>query len=216
MEAGAGQQGSRRDQRSWDRRDGEASVTTTQLCAGLEGLLREGGNSKGLARTGSVDTPPDAGHPTEAMAARHDRISRASGKRCKAGCCADGGRQYAPLVAQQRHTAERSPRSKLGRSTGHPPSLLTSTPRTAGCGPACPLVWQGRRGDSPPYADRVLKLAGQPIRVADPTPMRTTRIHHANTEMYPELRLTPATVARPIPMTTRHQMVMMSMELARA
>jgi hypothetical protein len=56
-------------------------------------------------------------------------------------------------VAQQRHTAERSPRSKLGRPTRHTPALLTSTPRTAGCGPACPVVWQGRRGDSPPYAD---------------------------------------------------------------
>src|SRR4029077_4669952 len=25
--------------------------------------------------------------------------------------------------------------------------------RTAVCGPACTVVWQGRRGDSPPYAD---------------------------------------------------------------
>ena len=25
--------------------------------------------------------------------------------------------------------------------------------RTAGCGPACPVVWQGRRGDPSPYAD---------------------------------------------------------------
>jgi hypothetical protein len=56
-----------------------------------------------------MDTPPDAGHPTQAMAARHDRVSGASGKGCKAGCCADGGRQYAPPVAQQRHTAESFP-----------------------------------------------------------------------------------------------------------
>jgi hypothetical protein len=27
------------------------------------------------------------------------------------------------------------------------------THRTAGCGPACPVVWEGRRGDSPPYPD---------------------------------------------------------------
>ncbi len=26
--------------------------------------------------------------------------------------------------------------------------------RTAGCGPACPVVWQGRAGDRAPYADR--------------------------------------------------------------
>ena len=30
---------------------------------------------------------------------------------------------------------------------------MTSTSRTAGCGPACPVVWQGWRGNSPPYAD---------------------------------------------------------------
>jgi len=27
------------------------------------------------------------------------------------------------------------------------------TRRTAGCGPACPVVWQGRAGDRSPYAD---------------------------------------------------------------
>ena len=31
---------------------------------------------------------------------------------------------------------------------------------TAGCGPAYPVVWQGRRGDSPPYAD-TFSLTGE-------------------------------------------------------
>ena len=31
--------------------------------------------------------------------------------------------------------------------------FIAQSNRTAGCGPACPVVWQGRRGDSPPYAD---------------------------------------------------------------
>ena len=37
------------------------------------------------------------------------------------------------------------------------PHLLTdsSTRRTAVCGPACTVVWQGRTGDRPPYADCV-------------------------------------------------------------
>jgi hypothetical protein len=35
----------------------------------------------------------------------------------------------------------------------------SSIRRTAGCGPACPVVWQGRRGDSPPYADFCLLLS---------------------------------------------------------
>jgi hypothetical protein len=31
---------------------------------------------------------------------------------------------------------------------------VTSTDRTAGCGPACPVVWQGKTGDARlPYAD---------------------------------------------------------------
>jgi hypothetical protein len=32
---------------------------------------------------------------------------------------------------------------------------LTSTSRTAGCGPACPVVWQGRAVYRSPYADLV-------------------------------------------------------------
>jgi len=42
----------------------------------------------------------------------------------------------------------------MGRRTGNPSSLLTSTSRTAGCGPACPVVWEGRAGDCSPYPDR--------------------------------------------------------------
>ena len=36
------------------------------------------------------------------------------------------------------------------------PRLVASirlTRRTAGCGPACPVVWQGRAGNRAPYAD---------------------------------------------------------------
>jgi hypothetical protein len=31
--------------------------------------------------------------------------------------------------------------------------MVSLTRRTAGCGPACPVVWQGRVGDHFPYAD---------------------------------------------------------------
>ena len=42
----------------------------------------------------------------------------------------------------------------LIRSGFHGCSLVhSSIHRTAGCGPACPVVWQGRTGDRPPYAD---------------------------------------------------------------
>jgi hypothetical protein len=70
-----------------------------------------------------------------------------------------GGGKLPSSMAKQRTGAAYGSRYKLGRSVRNPASLLTSTSRTAGCGPACPVVWQGRRGDSPPYADAV-KLSG--------------------------------------------------------
>ena len=45
------------------------------LCAGLEGLLPAGGYSRSLERSGPMDTPPGAGHPTQAMDTRHDNLS---------------------------------------------------------------------------------------------------------------------------------------------
>ncbi|MGA8437906.1 MAG: hypothetical protein WB762_00880, partial [Candidatus Sulfotelmatobacter sp.] len=42
----------------------------------------------------------------------------------------------------------------LPRSGFHPWSCgLSLIRRTAVCGPACTVVWQGRRGDPSPYAD---------------------------------------------------------------
>src|SRR6266404_5296347 len=43
------------------------------------------------------------------------------------------------------------------RPWSYGPSLIR---RTAVCGPACTVVGQGRRGDSPPYADLGLTFAG--------------------------------------------------------
>ena len=101
-----------------------------------------------------MDTPSDASHPTEAMAAWQDRISRTNGTRGKSRRCVHGGGKLPPSVAEQWTGAECGSRYKLGRSTENPETLLTSTSRTAGCGPACPVVWQGRAGDCSPYADR--------------------------------------------------------------
>jgi hypothetical protein len=56
----------------------------------------------------------------------------------------------------------------LGSDEGRCPRLQawstgkTSTSRTAGCGPAYPLVWEGRAGNCSPYPDclaRVMKRA---------------------------------------------------------
>jgi len=44
--------------------------------------------------------------------------------------------------------------SPCGERRLEPPALpRVQSYGTAVCGPACTVVWQGRRGDSPPYAD---------------------------------------------------------------
>src|SRR6266536_3155223 len=48
----------------------------------------------------------------------------------------------------------------MGRRTRNPPPLLTSTSRTARCGPACRVVWEGRAGDCSPYPDWQIPLTG--------------------------------------------------------
>jgi hypothetical protein len=35
--------------------------------------------------------------------------------------------------------------------------MASSTRRTAGCGPACPVVWEGRTGNRLPYPDWVAR-----------------------------------------------------------
>ena len=42
---------------------------------------------------------------------------------------------------------------RLARTSSVVRSSLAQSIRTAGCGPACPVVWQGRAGDRSPYAD---------------------------------------------------------------
>jgi len=89
-----------------------------------------------------MDTPSDASHPTEAMAAWQDRISRTSGTRGKSRRCVHGGGKLPSSVAKQWTGAECGSRYKLGRSTENPETLLTSTSRTPD---ADPLVrWCGR------------------------------------------------------------------------
>jgi hypothetical protein len=46
--------------------------------------------------------------------------------------------------------------------------MVSSTRRTAGCGPACPVVWQGRVGDHFPYADWEKSLVRVELFVASP------------------------------------------------
>jgi RNA-directed DNA polymerase len=66
-----------------------------------------------------------------------------------------GRRKHPPMVEELRHgDPHRLPHPLLRRAGSPPTRRVTSTLRTAGCGPACPVVWQGSRGiSSGPYAD---------------------------------------------------------------
>ena len=85
---------------------------------------------------------------------------RRTGKRCNAGV----GLKLAAQTALSRHGPWRLANSPALQgafpvayfdSLGLPRLLryCTLTNRTAVCGPACTVVWQGRTGDRPPYAD---------------------------------------------------------------
>src|SRR5690606_20114863 len=68
-----------------------------------------------------------------------------------------GGGQWPALVEKLRDAHQRGLSHPLLRRAGGPPARrVTSTLRTARCGPACRVVWQGSRGiTSGPYADWV-------------------------------------------------------------
>ena len=86
--------------------------------------------------------------PKRRLEARTDRLSRATAARGIAPRGGDGGAIHGQLVASGRpcRPASRSAhvvfRSAWRTTTRH---ALTSTHRTAGCGPACPVVWEGSR-----------------------------------------------------------------------
>jgi len=46
-------------------------------------------------------------------------------------------------LAQQRHAAQQCAAGRLLRPVGRTPPLMTSSARTARCGPACRVVWEG-------------------------------------------------------------------------
>src|SRR5262245_16021678 len=91
-----------------------------------------------------MGSPSPAGAATQALEAGSDYLSRAAysryeGSRCQASC-----RQRPTVVAQlgdepPHGAAEQT----LRRTGGAPDRRVTSTRRTARCGPACRVVWQG-------------------------------------------------------------------------
>jgi hypothetical protein len=62
--------------------------------------------------------------------------------------------RHSAVKPQRMLTREVKPTRRPQTANAQPIDLSVGpTYRTAVCGPACTVVWQGRRGDSPPYAD---------------------------------------------------------------
>ena len=77
-------------------------------------------------------------------APRDDDVSGVAGVGGEFSAGGQGGRQRTLLVAQQPAGTEPPPAHCLIRPARRAPALMISTSRTARCGPACRVVWEGR------------------------------------------------------------------------
>lgn len=98
---------------------------------------------------------PPASDPPQALETGQDHLSCAAATGTLARRCGQGGGQRPALVAELGHDHQRSLSNPLLRRAGASPARrVTSTLRTARCGSACRVVWQGRREIlTAPYAD---------------------------------------------------------------
>ena len=65
-------------------------------------------------------------------------------------------------VKPERNLGAAKPPSAKGET--NPPALMGLSHGTAGCGPACPVVWEGWSREAPPYpdcAEHVRQLEGE-------------------------------------------------------
>ena len=115
---------------------------------GLESILPAGRHAGDFHRRGSVTSPSSADDHPQTAQTRHDAISDAlrTGTAPAPGA-RSGGALYAPVGDGDAWRSENGISNAVLSHTGSPASwpLSTSTPRTAGCGPACPMVWEGSR-----------------------------------------------------------------------
>src|SRR3974377_2274578 len=129
----------------------------------MEELLRLRRNTLGAAEARSMDTATNAVRDLEAMEMRPAAVcgitSTGSVGRSGYTNCRKFPRPMA-YRQQPRHEVRIS-QCLLRRAwtTSVVRRCLAQSDRTAGCGPARPVVWQGRRGDSPPYADSSYELS---------------------------------------------------------
>ena len=124
----------------WRAQHGASGAKAQALCAGLE----SGANAPGLAGTGRLVAPPPASDPAQAVDAARDDVPRAEGVGGNRGVRSAGGRPLSLLVVSQRPPAENSDDHCVFRPAGSAKAVITPNSRTARCGPAFRVVWQGR------------------------------------------------------------------------
>src|SRR6267143_1268356 len=117
--------------------------------------MRNPERARGTGKMAPTSTSVDG---LETVETRNYKISRAPQARHRCAGRRENGGQLRWTVAPREHPSDehRSAQHllRLARaSRAHCSWLVSSTRRTAGCGPACPVVWEGRTGDRLPYHD---------------------------------------------------------------
>ena len=113
--------------------------------------------------------PPVADDATQAGEVRDLSIGKCAAS-SQWGCGMAAGRELTTLVGEPCHAAVHRPAHEPLRPEGSPETCrLTSTDRTTGCGPACPVVREWSSGAHP--------LLPVPIRVAEFQKAVTTEAH---------------------------------------
>src|SRR5215203_296415 len=114
-----------------------------------------------------MDPATVARHRLEAMEARTRSFCRAATPRRRPGPGGANRRQPTwPLAAREQPRAHHCLADRLLQLTRPPSRRRTAAGlirRTAGYGPVCPVVWEGRSREAPPYPD--CSVSGHPMRL---------------------------------------------------
>src|SRR6202140_1976920 len=118
--------------------------TARKFTVGLERLLPARTDTEGVRRSLRLGSPSFAGSTAQALEAWSGHLPRNDCSRNVTPRSQTSGCQCPQMVVQLRQRAPRRTAKPLLRQVGDsPPCQLTSTHRTARCGPACRVVWQG-------------------------------------------------------------------------
>src|SRR5687768_5013530 len=109
----------------------------------MEAVLSDRGSALDLQRARRLDPPPTARAAAQAVAARTDHLPRASCTRNGSPSCRLGRRERTTMVGLLIDADPlRATEHALRRARDPEARRVTSTDRTARCGPACRVVWQ--------------------------------------------------------------------------